>query len=903
MRGFVHRWLEWLRVATTSRRMVSMMSSLSAGSTASEMVFVELMRALAESEDRLAVLADFVHRYPDREAEIRELASFNSALHDAPTLPPPPPLPDQIGEFRIGRLIKIGGMGEIYEAYHQRLDRRVALKIVRRGWTTSYARERFAREQHVLANLHHSNIVPIQTGGEDGPIQYFTMPFIQGSALNHVVDAVASLSSSDSSSRTPSVPEIVSRVLHDNEAQVSEPILSPFQTPSHAAEAQSQLPPSVQLNLSPGYFVSVARTMIEVADAIEYAHRAGILHRDLKPANVMIESNGHCWVIDFGLAARLVTSEDQATNNKTGGTLFGSVTSELGGGTYNYMAPERWQGQAADERSDIFSLGAMLYELITLRPAYRGDVPSAQIKHKILNGARTPARQLVKNVPDDLVAITDKAMNLDPAHRYQNAAELADELRRWLRFEPIWAKPAKPWKRIKLWARRKPAVAVAMLCAIVAFVSTAAAVVDAYAHQAFTAQADSRLANSRLDQNRLYQALLGQHFIGWSDKAWSDIRKLTADGFSLDLKSLASETRLGVDAKMIKVLDYSSAYLAYSPSGNQLLMVEYDPPRLKGEPITSIERRAQLWDFTKHQLVPLSKSSHDSTGAVAYRHEDHPLQLVWNRSDADALGVWDLQQNSLDTRLPLPFSLQEPPIAWSFTPDGTYASAIVRNDEQSHLYVWETANGRQVAEFKTTASNLELSPDGKLVATACPKGVIEILSVVDGVVDSSFSESHTDILCFAWTKDRLRRLDGSKPGWLLAAGANGGDLTIWDVARRSARSRCIGSSFEVFKLAFSPDGMTLASMGRGNPILWNVESGELLLRLGFANTMTSMVYSPTGDSLAVGSSAAWGSQGLTQIYEIQESRGQQVLLGLRAPVSQVCISDRGGIVAALTDNW
>jgi eukaryotic-like serine/threonine-protein kinase len=174
------------------------MISESSPSHDSETLFAEFIKTLMASDNPDLVIADFTERFPQHRDELRELAQLNRELdvERKPVLPPP----ERLGEFRICRLISFGGMGEIYEAYHERLDRRVALKIIRRGWSSVEARERFVREQQVLAKLHHSNIVPIHTGGEEGSIQYFTMPYINGASLNYVVATVASFNTSSSSS-------------------------------------------------------------------------------------------------------------------------------------------------------------------------------------------------------------------------------------------------------------------------------------------------------------------------------------------------------------------------------------------------------------------------------------------------------------------------------------------------------------------------------------------------------------------------------------------------------------------------------------------------------------------------------------------------------------------------------
>lgn len=864
------------------------MNSISAATANSEMVFVELFQALSAAEDRPRVVAEFICRYPELEPEIRELAQLDSALENSPIATPPSPIPEQIGEYRIKRLIKIGGMGEIYEAYHERLDRHVALKIIRRGWTSEVARERFAREQHLLAKLHHSNIVPIQTGGEDGHIQFFTMPFILGTALNHVVDAAATISSSHADGRTPRVADIVGQMLRESkDCQPGEPPKNSRTSDTYGSSARP-------FRLSREYLESVARTMIEVAVAVDYAHRAGVLHRDLKPANVMIESSGHCWVIDFGLAAWMGRDENPAVAGCTSALHFGNMTNEIAGGTYNYMAPERWKGLAADERSDIFSLGAMLYELIALRPAYQGT-SIMQIRSKILRGARVPARDVVKKLPKDLAAIADKAMHFNATLRYQNAADFAEDLRRWLRHKPIKARHFSAWERCCLWIRRKPTVATSLMLGLFGAMFLFSTIIDSY--------------KTQLERDRLHHTLLGEHAIGWSDKAWSTIRKLAQEDTGVELRLLAAETRAGLDATRTHLWQCPASYLAYNSTGTKLLMVQQASIDPMGESTESanthreVISRAQVWNSVSHKLEQFAESNHDGLGPIAYRKDQEPLQMVWRRQDPNAILLWNLEKREPTVRLECPVPLMVAPKSWSIVPNASIASAIVDINGDSKVIVWETTTAKPLAQWDVDASAIELSPDGQLMAVACANGRIEIWSVGAGERIASFSENHADILCFAWSKDWLCSLDPGKSNWLLAAGAYGGDIAIWDVEKKTVRAHCIGSSFEVFSLAFSPDGMTLASAGRSRPMLWDVATGQLLLHLELDNEMSSIVYSPTGDKLAVGAVPAWGTPGGTSEYELQEIRGQQVMRGLRSRVNQVRISAKNRYVAGLTDNW
>ena len=192
------------------------------------------------------------------------------------------------------------------------------------------------------------------------------------------------------------------------------------------------------------YGLSVARIGAQVADALSYAHQHGVLHRDVKPSNLLLDEQGTVWVTDFGLAKH----EDHDSVTATGDIV----------GTLRYMAPEQFHGHT-DVRSDIYSLGLMLYEMLTLRPAFEESGHGPLVRQKT-SGFLPAPRTRNPDIPRDLETITLKACATDPAHRYQTAAELAADLRRFLEDRPILARRATVTDRLWRWSRRNPALAI-----------------------------------------------------------------------------------------------------------------------------------------------------------------------------------------------------------------------------------------------------------------------------------------------------------------------------------------------------------------------------------------------------------------------------------------------------------
>ena len=351
------------------------------------------------------------------------------------------PAPRRLGDFRIVRQIAHGGMGTIYEAIQEPLGRRVAVKTVlgHNMHLASAARERFLREQKVLAQLHHTHIVPIHAAGSEGPLQYFAMSYIDGAALHHVVRTARrhELSSHGSHAHTPTptlaelAAEAKSSTLSGESPDrngtsgngqhpaaesttaklplVEPPCLEPpaedVAAPTHSENGNGKLV------LSPEYFRSVARVMLDAAEAVHHAHEAGIIHRDLKPSNLMVDTAEHCWVLDFGLAGYLRAEGREET------TTAVATESDLGPepqqplvsavlGTPHYMAPEQFQ-RKADARTDVWGLGVTLYELLTLSRAFHS-------REQIESADPPRPSKLVHGVPPDLEAICWKALRKRP---------------------------------------------------------------------------------------------------------------------------------------------------------------------------------------------------------------------------------------------------------------------------------------------------------------------------------------------------------------------------------------------------------------------------------------------------------------------------------------------------------
>jgi serine/threonine protein kinase/tetratricopeptide (TPR) repeat protein len=394
-----------------------------------EVLAAEYMERLRQGE-RPSV-EDYAAQHPELAEEIRELfptiavterlkARQERSSGGRATLGPA--RLERLGDFRIIREVGRGGMGVVFEAEQESLGRRVAVKVLPRQVLLDEKHlKRFQREARVAANLHHTNIVEVFGVGEQDGFHYYVMQFIEGVGLDAVVAELARASRAPASDPPPpehaSAATAISRLLGDEDAASG-------RRGSH-------------------YWQSVARIGWQAADALSYAHTQGTLHRDIKPANLLLDTHGTVWLADFGLA-KAAQSEDISLSSDLVGTL-------------RYIAPEQFRGNS-DQRSDIYSLGLTLYELLALRPAYE-ETEHSRLIQRITAGPPPAPSSIRGAIPSDLETIILKAISHEPSQRYQSAEEMADDLRCFLEDRPIRARRVGPVERLCRWCRRNPSLA------------------------------------------------------------------------------------------------------------------------------------------------------------------------------------------------------------------------------------------------------------------------------------------------------------------------------------------------------------------------------------------------------------------------------------------------------------
>jgi serine/threonine protein kinase len=352
----------------------------------------------------------------------------------------------RLGDFEILRELGRGGMGVVYEARQVSLNRKVALKVLSGSLgLTSKAVQRFHREAEAAAKLHHTNIVPVYATGEHEGIHFYAMELIEGPSLDRFVRQLRP--ELDLGPAPPTVSGDGNPVSAEMDKTIAYPQGTDFLGESAGFNSSS-------LGSGSGYFDNVARLMADVADALEYAHGQGVIHRDIKPSNLLLSAEGRLSINDFGLARML---------EQPGMTMTGEFV-----GTPAYMSPEQIAAgrTPVDNRTDIYSLGATLYELLVLQPPFAGERRD-QVLAQILHKEPKPPRKVNRKVPVDLETICLKALDKDPDRRYRTAGSMAEDLRRYVNRFAIRARRAGPIERLRKWLRRRPGLAASLAGALV----------------------------------------------------------------------------------------------------------------------------------------------------------------------------------------------------------------------------------------------------------------------------------------------------------------------------------------------------------------------------------------------------------------------------------------------------
>jgi WD40 repeat protein len=586
----------------------------------------------------------------------------------------------------------------------------------------------------------------------------------------------------------------------------------------------------------------------QVAEAIDHAHQNGVIHRDLKPTNILIDQAGRPHVADFGLA-----KHDTADGTLT---LEGEVL-----GTPAYMAPEqaRGDGRRVDGRCDIYSLGVILYQLLTGELPFRGT--AAMVLDQVLRDEPRPPRRLNDRVPHDLETICLKAMAKEPDRRYATAGALVEDLTRLREGRPIRARPVGWAERLWIAARRRPAMA----ALVMAVALTSALGFAGVLWQWRRAEA----ARQSLELN-LYARVIA---LAEGELAANDTGRAAA------LLEDCPEGRRGWEwhhlarrahgyPPLVITLGSAGFGVAFTPDGRRLATATRSG---------AIELREDPAGAAR------TLNGHDGPAHGLAFHPDG-RRLVSSGADG-SLRVWDSDAGRMILKIPA-----HDGGAWDaeFSPDGR---RIASAGADGTVKLWDATSGaaiRSLAGHRDRVWDVAFSPDGRRLASASRDGTVRLWEPDTGrTVRTLVSRSGFPVQALAFHPDGRR----------LAAGGSGGIVTVWDLRTGTAALELETGKDSIFGLTFSPDGRRLATPGdRYSVKIWDAESGQELLSLrGHTDSVWGLQFSPDGRRLASAS-----SDGTQRTWEAGMDDGPAVvtLRGHRRAVHHVAYSPDGRRLAS-----
>lgn len=649
---------------------------------------------------------------------------------------PSEPTGRKFGEFVIEDELGRGGMGIVYLAHQPSLRRRVALKVLASGLSLSPRHvERFRREAAAAASVVHPAIVPVHSFCEVDGAYAFAMDYVPGRNLGAILDELR-----QQNGKTP--------------AQID-------------GSLGLQRDPAV----AQGYVADCARIAADIASALSAAHRHGIAHRDVKPRNVMVDDRHRVRLLDFGLAKNI---EDES--------LTGSLDVT---GTVHYMSPEQTLQKKVvqDHRTDVFSLGVILYELLTLRRPFDGD-NLQQIVYEICFRDPQPIAQHNSRVPKDLVTICEKAIEKDPQARYQTAADFEDDLRRFLRMEPIRARPATTAQRATKWVKRHRAASMAIAAALalsagaIGYVASVRAADRAEAQRLANAADEAKAQGDFARATDLATDALA--LVPHDPEARARLQLLRKEG------ELAATDALRRKAEAnVKLLE--SRQLAGSQRERSIVLALqavglFDSPQTRGAVLEALQPGFRVTTFDEDRAAGLVHCSPDGT-------------LVATNSLFGPTRLWDARSGARLREL----GGRDVALTSRFHPDG----ARIATGDKLGATLWDARTGKELRHFEREATVHEIVFDatGSRMLTA---------------------DNHADA-------------------------ASERTVIVWDVATGAQLGSSKGMRWSMAN-AISDDGaIAVSSHENGSARVWDAASGAHLARLPIEGFVLAVALQPARD--------------------------------------------------------
>lgn len=706
-----------------------------------------------------------------------------------------------LGDFRLIREIGRGGMGIVYEAEQISLDRKTALKILPFASVLDKRQlERFKHEARAAATLEHPHIVPVYSVGAARGVHYYAMRFIEGKTVAEViadwkegpvpVDATTvepagypTNGPDAANERSPSEPNMAAEVPCDLQTHPSsgrrleqnEDFVGPagiWSTKAGRDEAAR--------------FRNAASFGIQAAEALQYAHEQGVVHRDVKPSNLLVDFEGTLWVADFGLAR--VEGEKSAT--RTGDLI----------GTLRYMSPEQVLAKrvVVDHRTDVYSLGATLYELLTLQPMHAAEDPP-ELVHQITFEEPVPPRRIDRQIPRDLETIVLKAAGKRPEERYQTAGELADDLRRYLEDQPILARSPSFALRASKWGRRNRRLVFSVLTSLLVGVACFIGLLWYQVSQARTAAA-TQAALRRTAESNLYRTEILLAHEEWKEGNVANVLALLEHHIPgpgepdmrgwewYYLKSLCHK-----DLATLVGHRGSVNWIAWSPDGERLATAGSD-------------MTVRVWDVAARKEIH-TLSGH--AGIVKWVAWSPDGTRLYSQGDGEPVRIWDP-----NTAKPLGFLGNLPARAAASSPDG---SRIVSVHAEQQVIIWNASDGRELNRWKSElcAGPVALTRDFVVSGERWP-GRIKVFDTSTGDAQHDINLLLHGILCAVFSPEGSRCATGSKEG----------SIIVWDPKECSEVLRIEPRDGAITRIAWRHDGrQVVTASDNGRIRLWDANNG------------------------------------------------------------------------------
>jgi WD40 repeat protein/serine/threonine protein kinase len=726
-------------------------------------------------------------------------AELDAAMLGHTTEEAEPKDPNQFGDYRILGKLGEGGMGVVYLARQESLERVVALKKLPPGAANdAVAVARFRREIAALARCEHPNIVKILAAGEIDGQHYYAMEVVEGADLAEVAHGLGSGVELDQAISSASMR--MRRARSEPGDATPDAPRSDVAVPARAKDRTRML----------------AEMFRDSALAIAHLHDNGIIHRDLKPANLMVTNEQRVVVMDLGLAA-IGDASQSLTKDKS------SIL-----GTLRYLPPEQLQRNllTLDRRADIYSLGATFYELFTSKPFFDGD-SDARLVEQVLRQTPVDPRRANPALPRDLALILTKATDKDPKLRYDDATALARDLDAYLAGRPITARPPSIGYLLKLAIRRNRALAATILAAIVLAIGGATwflvrervlrGEAEAARDQARVSEQRTKraLAENQLEQGRL--ELLAQHparAAALIAQAYPTLRDEPMVRF------LAAHAARGIvrPAATLSGHKLLVRVAAFSPDGQRVVTASED-------------HTARIWDVATGKLV--ATLAHDDKIFWAAYSADG--KRIVTASDDHTARLWDAATGAPLAKLE---GHTDKLMHAAFSPDGQRVATASRDKTAR---VWDAATGAPIATLTGhtgVVHTVAFSPDGKTVGTSSYDHDARLWDAATGKLLQTLHGHTKELESLAFSPDGARVLTACD------------DTTarLWDARTGAALATLSGHTGEVFAATFSPDGTHIitASADRSARI-WDAQTLKVVANLtGHTSDVMTASFSPDG---------------------------------------------------------